>query len=103
MFILFNNQTINSGFRFHGKLKVMHSHCHMKTLHCMKLIYHQVNTWTHQINTLGDKKTAMQSEGITLKYKVNHATLLSLPLKIKIAATEHLEGWKTYFFLLWKV
>ena len=51
-----------------------------------------MNTWTHQINTLGDKKTAMQSEGITLKYKVNHATLLSLPLKIKIAATEHLEG-----------
>ena len=45
------------------------------------------------MNTLEDKKTAMQNEGITLKYKVNQTTLLS---------TEHLEG-KTYFFLLWKV
>ena len=62
-----------------------------------------MNTWTHQINTLGDKKTAIQNEDIILKYKVNQAMLLSLPLKIKIAATEHLEGWKTYFFLLWKV
>ena len=62
-----------------------------------------MNTWTHQINTLGDKKTAIQNEDIILKYKVNQAMLLSLPLKIKTAATEHLEGWKTYFFLLWKV
>ena len=54
------------------------------------------------MNTLEDKKTAMQNEDITLKYKVNQTTLLSLPLKIKITATEHLEG-KTYFFLLWKV
>ena len=49
------------------------------------------------MNTLEDKKTAMQNEDITLKYKVNQTTLLSLPLKIKITATEHLEG-KTYFF-----
>ena len=89
MFILYNNQIINSEFCSHSKLEIMHSHCHIKTMHCMMKTIQQ-----NESNTLENKNTAMQNEDITLKYKVNQATLLPLPLKIKITATEYQEGKK---------
>ena len=65
-------------------------------------LYHEDNASYNEDSTLEDKNNAMQNEDSTLKYQVNQATLLSLPLKIKITATKHLEG-KKYFLPLGKV
>ena len=65
-------------------------------------LHDENNTSDNEDNTLKDKNTVMQSEDSTLKYQVKQATLLSLPLKIKITVTENLEG-KKYFLLLGKV
>ena len=55
-------------------------------------LHDEDNASYNEDNTLQDKNTAMQNEYSTLKYEVNQVTLLSLPLKIKVTATEHLEG-----------
>ena len=65
-------------------------------------LHDEDNTSYNEDNTLEDKSTGMQNKDSTLKYQVNQATLLSLPVKIKISATGHLEG-KKYFLPLGKL
>ena len=82
----------------HGKLKAMHSICHMETLNCM------VKTINYKMKVIHCKmKTLLhtQSEYNVLKYKVNEATLLPLLLKTKITATKALDGSKKNF-KLWR-